>query len=45
LKIATGFEIKENSWEGGNQFSKTLIEASIKECNQITYGLKIKILI
>jgi len=42
LKIAIGFEIKDDSWGGGNQFAKSLVDFAIKNGHQITYNLKDK---
>ena len=42
MKIAIGFEIKDDSWGGGNQFAKSLVDFAIKNGHQITYNLKDK---
>lgn len=42
MKIAIGFEIKKNSWGGGNQFAKSLVKESIKNGHEITYSLQDK---
>ncbi len=42
MKIAIGFEIKQESWGGGNQFAKSLVDLALKEGHQITYDLKDK---
>ena len=39
MKIAIGFEIKNNSWGGGNQFANSLVEEALQEGHKITYKL------
>ncbi len=40
MKIAIGFEIKNNSWGGGNQFAKSLVKEAAKNGHKITFSLK-----
>ncbi|MBO8230531.1 hypothetical protein CU313_06805 [Prochlorococcus marinus str. MU1404] len=40
MKIAIGFDIKEKSWGGGNQFAKSLVQASSYLGHQVTHDLK-----
>ncbi len=40
MKIAIGFDIKENSWGGGNQFALSLAKEAISKGFQITHNLK-----
>ena len=42
MKIAIGSEIKSNSWGGGNQFAKSLVDQALKEGHKITYSLNDK---
>ena len=42
MKIAIGFEIKNNSWGGGNQFAKSLVKEATNKGHQITFSLKDK---
>ena len=39
MKIAIGFQIKNNSWGGGNQFAISLVEAAKSKGHLITYNL------
>lgn len=39
MKIAIGFQIKNNSWGGGNQFAISLVEAAKSMGHLITYNL------
>ena len=40
MKIAIGFEIKNNSWGGGNQFAKSLVKEAHKKGHEIIFNLK-----
>ena len=40
MKIAIGFEIKNDSWGGGNQFAKSLVKEANRRGHQITFKLK-----
>ena len=40
MKIAIGFDIKESSWGGGNQFAKSLVQASKDRGYKITHNLR-----
>tara|TARA_B100001989_G_scaffold252850_1_gene236576 strand:- start:2498 stop:3580 length:1083 start_codon:yes stop_codon:yes gene_type:complete len=40
LKIAIGFEIKNDSWGGGNQFAKSLVKEASRRGHEITFKLK-----
>ena len=39
LKLAIGYEIKNGSWGGGNQFAKSLIKALIDNGHKVTNNL------
>ena len=39
MKVAIGFDIKDSSWGGGNQFVKTLVEALKVEGHEVTNTL------
>ena len=40
MKIAIGFEIKNDSWGGGNQFAKSLVKEAKTRGHQITFKIK-----
>ena len=40
MKIAIGFELKKNSWGGGNQFANSFVNGAIKRGHEITFELK-----
>ena len=40
MKIAIGFEIKNDSWGGGNQFAKSLVKEAERRGYQITFKIK-----
>ena len=39
MKVAIGFEIKNSSWGGGNQFAKSLVKALKDEGHEVTLNL------
>ena len=42
MKIAIGYELKTNSWGGGNQFANSLARAAKNRGDKITFNLKDK---
>ena len=42
MKIAIGYDLKPNSWGGGNQFAISLSQAAISRGDKITFNLKDK---
>jgi len=42
LKIAIGYEVKESSWGGGNQFANSLVKASREKGFEVSFDLKEK---
>ena len=40
MKIAIGFEIKNDSWGGGNQFAKSLVKEATNRGHDVTFKLK-----
>ena len=42
MKIAIGYELKESSWGGGNQFANSLVKASREKGFEVSFDLKEK---
>ena len=42
MKIAIGYDLKTNSWGGGNQFANSLTNAARIRGDKITFNLKDK---
>ena len=42
MKIAIGYELKESSWGGGNQFATSLVKASREKGYEVSFDLKEK---
>ena len=42
MKIAIGFELKNQSWGGGNQFANSLVKAALNSGHEVTFELKDK---
>ena len=42
MKIAIGYDLKPNSWGGGNQFANSLAKAAMAKGHKVTFNLKDK---